>query len=91
MEGPTMTNSTKLASQLMFMSAQFRTEAELHRGDRRDQLLHGSRQLTCAFHNAYSTDPRRRDETVALVEGAIDYLVGVITARTEHQLTKGTP
>lgn len=84
-------NSTQLASRLVFMAKQLRGEADRHTGEVRADLIRAARQCTYAFTAAYSTDPEQRDVTAALLDGAVDYLVNVITARTDRELTKGTP
>jgi hypothetical protein len=82
-------NSTQLASRLVFMAKQLRGEADRWPGIRGDHLKRGARQLTYAFPKAYSKDPDQRAEAEALLEGAIEFLVATITARTNHALTKG--
>jgi hypothetical protein len=84
-------NSTKLASRLVFMAKQLRGEADRHQGELRADLIRASRQLTYAFTGAYSKDPDRQAVTAALHDGAVDYLVNVISARTDRELSKGIP
>lgn len=74
----------------MFMAQQCRGEAQRQRGAIRDELIGRSRMLSHAMRSAYSTDPDQRAEVVMLIDGAIDCLVDVMTARAD-QLTKGTP
>ena len=78
-----------IASRLMLMSKELRGEAERHKGTLHDQLCRASRQLTYAYPKAFSPDPDQRAEARAMVDGAVDYLVTVITHRTEHELAKG--
>lgn len=84
-------NGVRLASRLMFLAAQCRGEAERQTPALRDELLAQSRQLSYAMHSAYSKDPDVQQQAVALVEATIDHLVDAVTARTERELTKGTP
>lgn len=78
-----------IASRLVFMAKELRGEADRHKGTLHDQLCRASRQLTYAYPKAFSPDPDQRAEAHALVDGAVDYLVTVITHRTEHELAKG--
>lgn len=84
-------NSTMLAARVRFMAQQLTGEAQRQHGDKRTDLQRAARQLNYAWRGAYSTDPQQRAVTEALLDGAIDYLVDVITARTERELTEGLP
>ncbi len=83
-------NPTRLAARLHFMAKQLRGEADRHQGEQRDQLIRASRQCSYSFPMAYSKDPETQAVAASILDGAIDYLVDVMTARTERELTKGT-
>jgi hypothetical protein len=83
-------NSTQLGGRLMFLAKELRLESNRHTGKTRAELLRGSRQLSYAYTAAFSKDPDLRAQAEALVDGAIDYLVDVITTRTDRELTEGT-
>lgn len=82
-------NSTKLAARLHFMARQLNGEAHRHHGEAREQLMRAAAQTRAAFAWAYSRDPEKRASAEAILDGAIDYLVDVMTARTERELTRG--
>lgn len=83
-------NSTQIASRLHFMAQQCRGEADRWNGETRRELLARARMLALSFPMAYSKDPDVQADAVARIDGAIDCLVDVMTARTERTLTKGT-
>ncbi|MDH6181824.1 hypothetical protein M2152_002006 [Microbacteriaceae bacterium SG_E_30_P1] len=83
-------NRTKLASRLHFMASQLKGEAQRQSSpEMRDELRRSAAQCAAAFRKAYSPDPEELAVAVAILDGAIDYLVGVIITRTEHELAEG--
>lgn len=82
-------NPFQLASRMVWLAKQLRGEADRQSGEIRVDLIRASSQLIYAHRAAFVTDPERRAEVDALVQGAIDYLVDVVTQRTERELARG--
>lgn len=79
-------NPTQLAARLMWAAKELRSEALRWSGDRKDTLVHASRQASWAYRSAFSPNPEDVRAASALLDAAVKLLGDVIIARFEREL-----